>query len=79
MDLQIPNLRHLRVFLAVCELKSITRASEQIYLSQPAITQAIAKLEKQLETHLFERHSDGMYPRNPEYYGKNVSLARWIT
>lgn len=62
MDLQIPNLRHLRVFLAVCELKSITRASEQIYLSQPAITQAIAKLEKQLETHLFERHSDGMYP-----------------
>ena len=62
MDIQIPNLRHLRVFLAVCELKSITRASERIYLSQPAITQAIAKLEKQLETHLFERHSDGMYP-----------------
>lgn len=62
MNIQIPNLRHLRVFLAVCELKSITRASEHIFLSQPAITQAIAKLEKQLETHLFERHSDGMYP-----------------
>lgn len=62
MDIQIPNLRHLRVFLAVCDLKSITRASEHIFLSQPAITQAIAKLEKQLETQLFERHSDGMYP-----------------
>lgn len=65
MDIQIPNLRHLRVFLAVCDLKSITRASERIFLSQPAITQAIAKLEKQLETHLFERHSDGMYPTEP--------------
>ncbi len=45
MEIAIPNLRHLRVFLAVAELKSITRASENIFLSQPAITQAIAKLE----------------------------------
>ncbi|MFQ3186580.1 MAG: LysR family transcriptional regulator of gallate degradation, partial [Marinomonas primoryensis] len=58
MDIAIPNLRHLRVFLAVAELKSITRASENIFLSQPAITQAIAKLEGLLGAPLFERHSD---------------------
>jgi len=62
MNMTIPNLRHLRVFLEVAERKSITRASESIFLSQPAITQAIAKLEIQLNTQLFERHSDGMYP-----------------
>ncbi|SBS30276.1 HTH-type transcriptional regulator GbpR [Marinomonas spartinae] len=62
MEMPIPNLRHLRVFLAVTEYKSITRASDYIFLSQPAITQAIAKLESQLGAALFERHSDGMYP-----------------
>ncbi|ADZ90118.1 LysR family transcriptional regulator [Marinomonas mediterranea] len=61
-SMPIPNLRHLRVFLSVIEQKSITKASDSIFLSQPAITQAIAKLEKQLGANLFERHSDGMYP-----------------
>lgn len=72
----IPNLRHLRVFLAVTEQKSITRASNSIFLSQPAITQAIAKLENQLGAPLFERHSDGMYatPSGDVWYNR-VSRA----
>jgi LysR family transcriptional regulator, regulator for genes of the gallate degradation pathway len=57
-----PNLRHLRAFCEVAEHRSITQASEHVYLSQPAITQAIAKLERQLNSQLFERLSDGMYP-----------------
>lgn len=76
MEASIPNLRHLRVFLAVTELKSITRASDSIFLSQPAITQAIAKLESSLGTLLFERHSDGMYPTTSgEIWQKRVSRA----
>lgn len=62
MQLVIPNIRHLRVFLEVAECKSISKASPRVFLSQPAITQAIAKLETLLDTSLFERHSDGMYP-----------------
>ncbi|TYL48849.1 LysR family transcriptional regulator [Marinomonas sp. IMCC 4694] len=76
MEIAIPNLRHLRVFLAVAELKSITRASEHIFLSQPAITQAIAKLEGVLGAALFERHSDGMYPTaSGEVWQKRVGRA----
>ncbi|PYF81081.1 DNA-binding transcriptional LysR family regulator [Marinomonas alcarazii] len=76
MEIAIPNLRHLRVFLAVAELKSITRASEHIFLSQPAITQAIAKLEALLGSPLFERHSDGMYPTTAgEVWQKRVGRA----
>lgn len=76
MEIAIPNLRHLRVFLAVAELKSITRASEHIFLSQPAITQAIAKLESLLGASLFERHSDGMYPTVAgEIWQKRVGRA----
>lgn len=60
MDIKLPNLRHLGVFLAVCDFKSTTKASENIALSQPAVTQAIVKLEQRLHTQLFERHCDGM-------------------
>ncbi|GGB94794.1 transcriptional regulator [Marinobacterium zhoushanense] len=62
MQLVIPNLRHLRVFLEVADCRSISQAAPRVFLSQPAITQAIAKVEKMLGTELFERHTDGMYP-----------------
>ncbi|GGO85923.1 transcriptional regulator [Marinobacterium nitratireducens] len=62
MSIPIPNLRHLRVYLEVAECKSISKAAPRVFLSQPAITQAIAKLESLLESELFERHSDGMFP-----------------
>jgi len=56
----IPNIRHLRAFREVARRRSISQAAERVHLSQPAITQAIAKLEGQLGTPLFERRFDGM-------------------
>ncbi|MFV0575071.1 MAG: LysR family transcriptional regulator [Vibrio sp.] len=56
----IPNLRHLIAFTSVVENHSISKASEKIYLSQPAITQALSKIEKNIKTALFERKTDGM-------------------
>lgn len=56
------NIRHLRAFLAIIECKGISRATEKVYLSQPAITQAISKFETSLGTTLFERTNTGMYP-----------------
>lgn len=61
MNRPVPNLRHLRAFCAVAHYRSISQASREIYLSQPAITQAIAKLEKELDVQLFDRRTDGMY------------------
>ncbi|CCQ74519.1 LysR family transcriptional regulator [Magnetospira sp. QH-2] len=57
---KIPNFRHLRAFAEVAHSGSISQAAEQIHLSQPAITQALAKLEEILGIALFERRSDGM-------------------
>ncbi|WP_221799954.1 LysR family transcriptional regulator [Oceanobacter mangrovi] len=62
MEFTIPNLRHLRVFLEVSEQKSISKAAPRVFLSQPAITQALARLEEMLQTELFERRAEGMYP-----------------
>lgn len=55
------NLRHLRVFLAVAETGSVTLAAESAHLSQPAVTQAIAKLEAALGAALFDRSPHGLF------------------
>lgn len=59
---ELPNIRHIRAFREVARRYSISQAAEQVHLSQPAITQAIAKLEETLGTALFLRRSDGMFP-----------------
>ncbi len=56
------NLRHLRVFLAVAESGSVTRAADRCYVSQPAVTQTIAKLEAIAGTPLFNRTPQGFFP-----------------
>jgi len=61
MQFATPNLRHLRVFLEVARHRSISKAAPKVFLSQPAITQAIGKLESLLDTELFERNSNGMF------------------
>ena len=50
------NLYHLRVFLTVAEHEHITRASEELILSQPAVTKIIQSLEHQVGFELIERH-----------------------
>lgn len=62
MRFETPNLRHLRAFLEVANHQKIAAASEYVHLSQPAITQAIAKLEKALGVSLFDRRPNGMFP-----------------
>ncbi|MGZ8361989.1 MAG: helix-turn-helix domain-containing protein, partial [Allosphingosinicella sp.] len=42
------NLRHLRAAAAIRRCGSISRAAGEVALSQPALTQGIAKLEAQL-------------------------------
>lgn len=59
------NLRHLRAFCAIADCGSISAASEVVFLSQPAITQAMAKLEQTLGTRLFERKPRGMFLTEP--------------
>jgi DNA-binding transcriptional LysR family regulator len=50
------NLYHLRVFQTVAEHEHITRASEELILSQPAVTKIIQSLERETGLELIERH-----------------------
>lgn len=49
------NLQNLRVFLKVAEFEHITRASEELHLSQPAVTKTIQSLEHEVGLALVER------------------------
>ncbi len=54
------DLELYRIFYLVAKHKHMTRASEELHISQPAISQAIKKLEEQLDGTLFLRSNKGM-------------------
>ena len=59
------ELTQLRYFLKVAELQHITRAAEELYIAQPALTQTIHRLENELEVPLFSAK------------GRNIVLTKY--
>jgi LysR family transcriptional regulator, regulator for genes of the gallate degradation pathway len=54
------NLRHLHTFREVARLGSVSAAARSVHISQPAVTQAIAGLERYFGSPLLVRHSSGV-------------------
>ena len=55
------TLRHMKIFISVCKEKSITIAAKKLYISQPAVSNAIKELESYYGTPLFDRISKKIY------------------
>lgn len=70
------NIRHLKIFQKVCETMSITKAANQLYMTQPAISHAIHELEDELGFFLFERISRRIYLTQPGilFYEKTQTI-----
>jgi len=49
------DVRHLETFCRVAELKSFSRAAEDLFLTQPTVSGHILSLEKSLSLRLFDR------------------------
>ncbi len=60
MRTSLPSLRHLRLLPEVARHGSVSGAAQAVHLTQPAVTQAVAALERELGTTLFERSGRGM-------------------
>ena len=54
------NLDLYRVFYTVAKCGSLTKAAEELYISQPAVSQSVKQLENQLGVTLFNRTHRGM-------------------
>ncbi len=55
------NLSQYRIFYEVAKTGNISRAAKELYISQPAISKAISKLEDSLKVSLFTRSSRGVH------------------
>lgn len=54
------NLNNYKAFYTVAKLGSISRAADTLYVSQPALSKSIQKLEEGLSVRLFDRNARGV-------------------
>lgn len=54
------NLSSYRIFYAVANTGNISKAAKELYISQPAISKSIQKLEENVGVRLFDRSSRGV-------------------
>lgn len=71
------DLNAYKTFYLVAKYHSFTKASQELYISQPAVTQTIKKLEDQLNIELFKRSSSGTITLTPAgevvyYYAEKI-------
>ena len=56
----IENLNYYRIFFAVAEAGSVSKAAERLFISQPAVSKSVSLLEKELKCRLFDRSRKGV-------------------
>lgn len=54
------ELRHFKMIKAVAEVKNLTKAAENLYLSQSALSHQLKEIETFFDTQIFIRHSKQM-------------------
>ena len=56
------ELRQLRYFVRIVELSSFSKAAQDLFIAQPALSNQISNLEKELDTQLLYRSVRGVIP-----------------
>ncbi len=69
----------LNTLLAICEFNSFTRAAEHLSLTQPAVTQHVKQLERELGIKIFNRAGNEIKPTNEgniviQYAKRDIAL-----
>ena len=75
----ITKLDLYRVFCQVAKSKSFSKASKELYMTQPAVSQSIMQLERELDIRLFNRTTKGVALTNEgsllfEYINSAINL-----
>lgn len=71
------TLRHIKIFLAVYQTQHITKAAQQLRMTQPAVTRAIQEIESYYGVRLFERINRKLYitPTGTMFYTYAVHIV----
>lgn len=77
----ITKLDLYKVFCQVGKSKSFSKAAKELFMTQPAVSQSIMQLEKELDIRLFNRNSKGVSLTNEgkllfEYINSAINLIK---
>ena len=79
MDMKNVDLNLLKVFAALAEQRSVTRAAESLGLSQPATSAALARLRRLLGDPLFVKSGAEMRPTPRAADGMTERTSVWVS
>ena len=71
------DLNLYKIFLEVAKTGSISKATESLYVSQPAVSYSVKTLEEQLECKLFNRTAKGVELTANEFYNTIIKIPVW--
>lgn len=66
------NIDNLRMFIQIVSLGSISKAADQMHISQSALSQQLKALESLLNCQLLERSNKGVRPTSAERLSINT-------
>ncbi|MGH0052961.1 MAG: LysR family transcriptional regulator, partial [Sphaerochaetaceae bacterium] len=82
------TLQQLKYFVETIHFGSISKAAENLYISQPSLSHALGELEAEIDCNLLTRSSKGVSPTNDgaEFLGyarqvleqANLLEQRWL-
>ena len=55
------TIRHLKIFIEVYKTENVTKAAENLFMTQPTVTRAIQEIEQHYGVKLFERINHRLY------------------
>ncbi len=65
------TIRHLKIFICVCKHQSMTKAAEELFIAQPAVSNTISEIEKNYNVKLFDRINKRLFITEE---GKNLLI-----
>lgn len=68
------TIRHLKIFIAVCDCSKMSLAAKKLYITQPSVSQAISEIEQNYGVKLFERPSNTIKINNVKL-GRTFNLV----
>ena len=65
------NYHELEYILCIAKYQNLTKAAQELYISQPTLTKHLQKLEREMGTKLFSRSRKQLYSYlcGPQIYG----------
>jgi len=72
------RLRHIKCFLEVARVESVTLAAASLNITQPAVSKTIKELEAILETQLFDRVGRQLHLNEQGRIFQNHAAASWL-